>query len=451
MIIEGGRPLIRVLPVSRWARWASYGCETMTTAPERAAAAPETQTEFFVARQPILTRDSDVFAYELLFRSGPENIFTAAEGTQATAELITGRVLTMGLDQLSASQPAFINFTRNLLVNDYFTLLPPEQTVVELLEDIEIDGEVVDTCRRLRSGGYRLALDDVTSLEKYEPILDLVNFVKVDFERASEVEREALARARGSRRTRIWALAEKVETQTQFHQALELGYDYFQGHFLSRTAMLSGKEIPAFKLSLMELLYAAHRPEFDFGELEAIVKRDLSLSYKMLRFANAAAHGVRHRIESVKHALVMLGQADVVRAVSLLALAGMAADRPEELSVRSVIRANMCEALAPRAGLGSSKLDLFLLGMFSMVDVLLDMPMEELVTRLPTSEEVNDPLLTRPGRLRDVLELVISYEDAHWPRVAALSERLRVQPAEVPALYVDAVTQADDVYSGPEG
>ncbi len=237
----------------------------MTIVPERAAAAPEVHTEFFVARQPILTRDSDVFAYELLFRSGPENTFTEADGTKATAELITGRILTMGLDQLSASRPAFINFTRNLLVNDYFTLLPPEQTVIELLEDIEIDGEVVDACRRLRRGGYRLALDDVTSLEKYEPILDLVNFVKVDFQRASETEREALARARGSRRTRIWALAEKLETQTQFHQALELGYDYFQGHFLSRPAMLSGKEIPAFKLSLMELLHAAHRPDFDFG------------------------------------------------------------------------------------------------------------------------------------------------------------------------------------------
>ena len=423
----------------------------MTIAPEHAAGIPEAHAEFFVARQPILTRDSDVFAYELLFRSGPENVFTATDGTQATAELITGRILTVGLDQLSASRPAFINFTRNLLVNDYFTLLPPEQTVIELLEDIEIDGQVVDACRRLRSDGYRLALDDVTSLERYEPILDLVNFVKVDFQRASEAEREALARARGSRRSRIWALAEKVETQTQFHQALELGYDYFQGHFLSRPAMLSGKEIPAFKLSLMELLYAAHRPDFDFGELEAIVRHDVALSYKMLRFANAAAHGVRHRIESVKHALVMLGQEDVVRAVSLLALAGMGADKPEELVVRSVVRASMCEALAPKADLHDSKLDLFLLGMFSNVDVLLDIPMNEVVTRLPTSDEVNAALLTRPGRLRDVLELVIAYEDAHWPRVAALSERMAVEPAELPALYVDAVTQADDVFSKADG
>lgn len=414
----------------------------MTIAPEHAAGIPEAHAEFFVARQPILTRDSDVFAYELLFRSGPENVFTATDGTQATAELITGRILTVGLDQLSASRPAFINFTRNLLVNDYFTLLPPEQTVIELLEDIEIDGQVVDACRRLRSDGYRLALDDV---------LDLVNFVKVDFQRASEAEREALARARGSRRSRIWALAEKVETQTQFHQALELGYDYFQGHFLSRPAMLSGKEIPAFKLSLMELLYAARRPDFDFGELEAIVRHDVALSYKMLRFANAAAHGVRHRIESVKHALVMLGQEDVVRAVSLLALAGMGADKPEELAVRSVVRASMCEALAPKADLHDSKLDLFLLGMFSNVDVLLDIPMNEVVTRLPTSDEVNAALLTRPGRLRDVLELVIAYEDAHWPRVAALSERMAVEPAELPALYVDAVTQADDVFSKADG
>lgn len=401
----------------------------------------------FVARQPIFTRRSEVYGYELLFRSGPENFYTATDGSQASAELITGSVLSMGLEQLTGGHFAFINFTRDLLVSDYYTLLDPEHTVVELLEDIQPDDEVLEACRRLKSNGYRMALDDISSVEGYGPLLDLVDVAKVDFRQVGPARRAPLLEQIRQRPRPPHVLAEKVETAEEFEQALTLGYDYFQGHFMSRPVVLSSREIPAFKLNLIELLHAAHRPDFDFEELEAIIKRDVSLSYKMLRFANAAAHGVRQRIESVKHALIMLGQQDVVRAVSLLALAGMGADKPQDLAVRSVIRASVCENLAQYARLGERKLDLFLLGMFSMVDAILDVPMGELVPRLPTGADVDAALCEQPGALRNVLDLVIAYERADWPRVAVLAEGLGVPQAELPPMYVDAVVRADDIFA----
>ena len=416
---------------------------TQQSAPRAAAA------EVFVARQPIYTRRTELYGYELLFRSGPANAYVAADGSQATAELITASMLTIGLDQLADGKRAFINFTRDLLLSDYFTLLPPDRTVIELLEDVEPDDEVLAACRRLKSEGYTLALDDFTSVDGYGPLLDLADIVKVDFRSVAPAKRAALAVAlkqgRGRRRLRL--LAEKVETREEFEQAAELGYDYFQGHFLSRPVMLSTRELPAFKLNLIQLLHAAHKPDFDFGELEAIIKRDVSLSYKMLRFANAAAHGVRQRVESVRHALVMLGQQDVVRAVSLLALAGIGSDKPQELAVQSVVRATLCESLAGAAGLADRKLDLFLLGMFSMVDAILDMPMAEVTERLPTSALVDAALLGEPGALRSMLDLVIAYEEADWPAFWELADAVGVSQADVPTLYVDAVLRADDIFA----
>ncbi len=403
--------------------------------------------DLFVARQPIFTRAMEVDGYELLFRAGPENYYHHDDGTQASAEVIAASLLAIDMDRLTGGLPAYVNFTRELLFEEYYKLLAPESVVVELLEDVEIDDGLVDRCRRLKGDGYRLALDDVTDARRIEPLLDVADVVKVDFRAATAPSRAVIARAVLGRPRPARLLAEKVESPEEFEEACGLGYELFQGYFFSRPVVVSGKEIPAFALNLIELLHAAHRSDFDFGELEGIVKRDVALSYKMLRFANAAAHGVRHRIESVKHALVMLGQQDVTRAVSLLTLVGMGADRPQELAVRSVVRATLCEALAPLAGMADRKLDLFLLGMFSLVDAILEMPMAEIIPRLPTSSEVDEALLGEPGHLRQVLDVATAYEDGDWAKVEEIASDLGVERVRVPPLYVDAVARADDIFS----
>jgi EAL and modified HD-GYP domain-containing signal transduction protein len=404
----------------------------------------------FVARQPIFTRKSDVLGYELLFRSGTENVFSAADGNQATAELIAGDILTFGLEQLCDGKLAFINFTRELLLGDYYTLLP-RGTVVELLEDIEPDDDVLSACRRLNAAGYRLALDDLSSTDGYGPLLDLADVVKVDFRLVAPERRELLTRELRNGRARLHLLAEKVETPAEFNEARELGYEYFQGYFFSRPTMLSGKAIPPFKLNLIELTHAVQKPDFDFTEVEAIVKRDVSLSYTMLRFANSAAYGVRQRIKSVKHALVMLGQEEVRRAVSLLAIAGLGADRPRELVVRSLMRATLCEAIHPLLDAVEERVDLFLVGMFSLVDAILERPMDEIVPLLPTSAPVDVALLGQGGQLGNVLELIQAYERADWGRVGEAATVLQLSAGELTQPYLDAVRLADEVFARTGG
>ena len=406
--------------------------------------------KLFVARQPIFTRKSDVFGYELLFRSGAENVFGGGDGNQATAELIVGDILTFGLQQLSGGKPAFINFTHELLLGHYYTLLP-RGTVIEVLEDVEPDGDVLNACRRLRADGYRLALDDLHSTDGYETLLDLADIVKVDFRLVAPERREPLTRELRAGWGRAQLLAEKVETPAEFREAVELGYDYFQGYFFSRPMMFSGREIPQFKLNLLELAHAVRKPDFDFAEVEAIVKRDVSLSYKMLRFANSAAYGVRQRIKSVKHALVMLGQEEVARAVSLLVIAGLGADRPEELAARSLVRATLCEAIHPLLDHAEERIDLFLMGMFSLVDAILERPMEEIVPLLPSSAAVHAALLGGEGPLGKVLELAEAYERADWRRVTDLADQLRLPAAELIEPYLSAVRLADEVFVRAEG
>ena len=422
--------------------------DEVQTRDQSSAAQDPTALALFVAHQPIFTPRLQVHAYELLFRSVPENFFPDTDGSHASAGLIVGSLATMGLDQLTGGTPAFINFTRELLVNDYFTVLPVKRVVVELLEDAGTDEEVVSACRRLKRGGYKLALDDVQSLKRIEALIDLADIMKVDFRQTSAQVRRALIRELTGSRVKL--VAEKVETQEEFLEALEMGFHYFQGYFLKRPAMLSGREVPANKLALMELLRAAYSPDFDFGRLEEVIKRDLSLSYKMLRFANSAAMGHRERIKSMRHALVMLGQEDVVRLISLLALAGLSSDKPEELAVTSVIRAGFLEALAPIVNFADERLDLFLIGMFSLIDVLVDLPMEEAAARLPASDLVIATLTGQPGLPRDLLELARAYERADWSEVTRLAERWAIPLAEVPKHYLNAVGRSDDIFGGGE-
>jgi EAL and modified HD-GYP domain-containing signal transduction protein len=271
--------------------------------------------------------------------------------------------------------------------------------------------------------------------------------VKVDIRPLSRAERASIALHIRRLPNSVKLIAEKVETREQYEEALELDYDYFQGYLLDRPMMHSGREIPASRLALTELQHAVQRPDFDFGEVETIVKRDIALSFKMLRFANVAAHGVTQQIESVRHALVMLGQEDVLRTVSLLALADQGVDKPQELAVRSVIRASVCESLALEMDLADERLDHFLVGMFSMIDVILDLPMADLVSHLPTSPQVDFALLGSPGPLREVLDLLIAYEDADWPRAQILMRRLGVGQNTLRSLYLEAAAKTDDGFA----
>ncbi|HZE88710.1 MAG TPA: HDOD domain-containing protein [Verrucomicrobiae bacterium] len=398
-------------------------------------------TDLFIARQPILDRGQELFAYELLFRSGPENFFNHPDRDVASRKLISDSMLVFGLDNLLGRHRGFINASRKVVLDGSLSLLPNRQAVIELLETVEGDPEVLAACRALKEQGYLIALDDYRPRPEMEALVDLADFIKVDF---AEVKGDARKELVDSHRRRgIQMLAEKVETREDFEQAFDAGYEYFQGYFFARPAVVTGKDLPALKINYLRLLNEINRPEVTYDGLEAIVKQDVALSVKLLRYLNSAAFGWRAKIKSIRHALTLLGERPIRKWVSLVALTSLAGDKPAELIVTSLMRARFCELLAPHIRMEDRELDLFLVGLLSAVDALVDRPLAEVVKGMALSAEVRSALTGTDSPLRDPLDLALSYERGDWPEMMRLTSRFDLDEDTVPGIYRESVAWSD--------
>ncbi len=398
----------------------------------------------FVARQPILDRNKKVFAYELLFRSGLENFFQSKLPNQASSSVMVDSFLLLGLQSLTGGGRAFLNITQDLLLKQYVTLLPKEQAVIEILETVEPTAQVVSACKMLKQKGYLLALDDFVQSEKSEPLVGLVDFIKVDFKTTPDWVRRHLAQHYSVRG--IQMVAEKVETPEEFQEALGMGYSLFQGYFFCRPEILFGRDIPAYKLNYLLLLREINRDEPDLGKIEEVLKQETSLTYKLLRYLNSAAFAFVGEIKSIRHALSLLGLREIRKWTSLVSLACMADDKPNELVVSSVLRAKFCENLAAYVGLKERSTELFLMGLLSMMDAILERPLAEILEELPLSADVKGALLNGVNLFRYVYELVLAYERGNWMRASQFSSSLRIVESSVTQAYLDAAQWGQQIF-----
>lgn len=397
--------------------------------------------EVFVARQPIFDRHRQVYGYELLFRSGVDTAFQpSTEPDQASIKVIADSFLRFGIKKLTGGRRAFINFTRDTLVRGYATLLPRDTVVVEILETVEQDAEVFDACKELKRLGYTIALDDFVCDDWTNPLVHFADIIKVDFRATPPEARAELASLIVSRRIR--PLAEKIETRVEFDEAVALGYTYLQGFFFSKPLVLSGRDVPGSRQRFLEVLREINKPSLDFAQIEDIIKREPSLAYKLMTYINSVGFGFRSRITSVRQALALLGEDAVKKWASVVALAGLAQDQPGELIVTSLVRARFCETLAARTRLEERAQELFLLGLFSLLDAITGRPMADLLMDLAVSDEIKLALLGNRNRLRDVYGCVLAYEQADWHTFALFAEKLRVDEADAAGLYIDAVAWA---------
>lgn len=400
--------------------------------------------EVYVARQPIFDKRKKVIGYELLYRSGTDNYYNHHDGDQATSSVITNSFSIIGLDVLTGGKKAFINFTHNLLRNEMVTILPPDLVAVEILEDIEADDETIAACKKLKEMGYTIVLDDFVTIHQMSPLVELADIIKVDFHKSSLDERRQLIEKIGVDRVKF--LAEKVETAEEFEEAAKMGYTYFQGYFFSKPVIFSGHDLPAYKLNYLRIIREVNQPDIEFDDLEAIIKQDLSISYKLLRLINSAAFGFNTKITSIKYALVLLGIKEFVKWVTLIALRGIAEDKPDELIIVSLIRAKFAENLASIRGLSEESSDLFLMGMFSMIDALLDRPLPEIMQELPISQKIKDALLGVDNAFKEILDLVLSFEKANWDEVVRQMTTLGLSEAEVAPHYLDSLKWVRLIY-----
>lgn len=399
--------------------------------------------ELLVARQPIFDAQMRVFGYEMLFRSSSLNEFDGTEENAATAQVISAVFGSAETDQLTGRNNTFINFPQKMLLDGTASILPPQHTVVEILENVEADEDLLEACRALRERGYRLALDDFTVAEKVEALASIADFVKVDFRATSKAQQEdAATRFKG----KVQLLAEKVETQDEFRSARDMGYEYFQGYFFARPVISSTRQIPGFKLQFLRILNELHRPEMDFRKLADLLKREPGLSYKLLRFVNSAWFGLRSPVESLQRALVSLGEDAARKWLSVLTMANLASDHPTELATSTLVRARFFESLAKEAGLNQLRDDCFLVGMFSLLDAMLGRPLPELVEGLNLHGQITRTLLDRPNpsdRMPPVWKLVLAYERGDWDTLGAAALALDLKPQTLTGCYAEAVRWAD--------
>ena len=386
----------------------------------------------YVARQPIFDREERVFGYELLFRDSLENCFVgdADEASRATLD----RSLVMGLDVLCDGRRAFVNCTRDTLIKGLVGLLPSTTTVVEILETVPADPEVMTACHSLKEQGYLIALDDYVADDRREPLADLADIIKVDLLLTTQQERGRLMKQFGPWRCRM--LAEKVETQNQFMQARDQGFVYFQGYFFRRPEMMGTHDMPANRLNYIRMLQEVSRPELDVPSLEKLVKEEASVCYRLLRYLNSAVFGFKKEIHSVRHALSILGERDLRRWVRLIAAVGAGQDKTSDLVLSALVRGRFCELLAPKVAHGES--DLFLMGLLSLIDAMLETPMQAVLEKIPLDAATNAVLLGQPSALRPVFQLMLAHESGEWEAVAALSAGLRLDADDVAACYWQA-------------
>jgi len=393
----------------------------------------------FVARQPIFDKHKTLHAYELLFQSGTEAPPAGAD--TSTLDLIASSLLVIGLDELTGQKRGFINFTRNLLLKGASDLLPSDLVTIEIAEHIAPDDEVLAACRKLKAAGYTLALDGFALSGLGSPLLELADIVKVDFLAVCPQDRTRIAEELDHRN--ILSLAKKVETIEDFDAAVATGYAYLQGYFFSKPMIHAGNRIASNRLNQFCLLNEVHRPDLSYDDLEALIKQDVALTYHLLKYINSVWFALRCEVTGIKHALVVLGAGEIRRWAALMSLRNAVSDKPSELLLRSLTRARMCESLAPHLGMAANTSDLFLLGMFSVIDALLDMPMAEVLPKLPLAPAVTQALLGQPIRFRTVKDAVVAYEKGDWAAFAANASELGLDTQIMPALFSQSLRWAN--------
>ncbi|WP_126452527.1 EAL and HDOD domain-containing protein [Sulfuriflexus mobilis] len=386
--------------------------------------------EVYVGRQPIFDQSLNVYGYELLFRSGHTTTANVIDGNHATSQVIINTFLEIGLEHISNHRYTFINLTRDFLLGDIPLPLQSEKIVLEVLEDVEVDDKLIAAIKQLSAQGFTIALDDFVLNEKNRALLPLADIIKIDL---MVLDTETLKRhVTIFKKLDVQLLAEKIETEEEYEMCKELGFDYYQGYYFCKPHVVSGKQLPANRLALLEMIAKLQSPDCDMHELEQIISRDVAISYKLLRIINSSYYSMQSTVDSIKKALLILGLKPLKSWVTVIGLS-MVDDKPPELITISLTRAKMCERLAPALGINEDAA--FTVGLFSMLDVLLDKSLADLVTQLPLDDEVIKALLAREGKLGELLNLVTQYEEGQWQEI----DQYTIDKALIRQGYLDAL------------
>lgn len=369
--------------------------------------------EIFLARQPVFDRKLNAIAYELLFRGGRVQAAVIDDPTKASMQVLVNAFSEIGLEKITSGKPALVNIPHAMLVTGGLPKGLQKLLIPEVLEDVIVDGNVIQEVKNLVNLGYRVALDDFVYSDAWKPLIQVASFIKLDV-MALGVEgvKEQLARIRLCGNTKGKLVAEKVETHEEFELFKMLGFDYFQGYFLCRPHVMSGSAVPASHLVITSLLAELCKDDYDIERVARIICQDPRLSYKLMRVVNSASFGLSRTVKTVEDTIVILGSYELGRWASMLALSNVD-NKPHELLVTAIVRAKMCELVAKRLKRQNPG-SYFTAGLLSMLDALLDRPLEDIVSQMPLSAELELALVTGGGDIGQVLQSVAAYDDGRF-------------------------------------
>ena len=412
---------------------APLASSAKTAVPREPPPEPLAGPRRFLGRQPILDAQSQLFGYELLYRAGETGAFSG-DPERATREVIDHWLM---LIPAPGPHLAFVNCTRAALLEDYVTLLPPEHTVLEIPRTVDPDPELVLACLALKRKGYRLALDDFAANPAFEPVLEIADFIKIDFLTSDfEARRAIYAMASRSSAQRV---AERIEAECQMRIALAEGCTLFQGYFFAHPDLVASRTVPQNSLVYLKLMAALQQAPADLRKIEKIISGDPSLCYRLLRLANSALQGHPGEICSLREALLLVGD-DAVRRMVTVAMSGnWTAHHPAVVSL-ALTRARFCEQLAP--SVSGDPAQLYLLGILSLLDVLLETTMDSILKVLPLSPGMKATLLGDDSSASLALDLVRNLESCEWPQCERIQQRLGLPEGSIAALYVESLRWA---------
>ncbi len=398
--------------------------------------------DIFVARQPIFTAEKKVFGYELLFRNSLKNIFPEIDGNTATSNVLSNTFFSFGLNEILAGKPGLVNFTRDLIIEKTPLLFPKEHIIIEVLENIEPEPEVIEALREFKQQGFKIALDDFVYDSKFDPMISFSSIIKFDI-LATPLETIAPIISDIQSNHKISLLAEKVETHQQFEQAQKMGFVLFQGYFFAKPEIFTKKDISPGQITKMKLINEAGQKDMNLAIIEGLIKKDLSVSFKLLKFINSAYFKRPTSINTIKDAMVFLGIDELKKFIHVVVISDLGENKPNELIRSSMIRARMCEQCGGMLKTNFSTEELFTIGLFSAMDAILDKPMADILIHVTFSDRIKGALLGRDKQYRLLHSLITSFEKGQWDhRLYKLMEGKKIIN-KLPDFYRDAVQMAD--------
>ena len=400
----------------------------------------------YVGRQPIFDTYEQIVGYELLYRNKQENAFPNVDSDIATVDVLVNSFLSIGIDEVSQGKPMFVNFTGNLLKSSLFDYLDPTKIIVEILEDVKITAEIVTRIKELKQRGFKMALDDFIlseDLAEHEEIFSYIDYIKIDFLMTPLLQRMEIENEIKAKYPHIKFIAEKVETRNQYDVAKHSGYVLFQGYFFEQPQILSTTDVPPNVIQYLQILSLLREEEPNITVLSENIERDISLTYKLLQLINHSDKRTKSKVRSIKQAVLLLGLTELRKWMYLLAMRearlDITNDTKKEVMVSSLFRAKICEKFA-NYKYEENHAEYFLIGLFSLIDAILERPLPKILQQLPFSETIVETISGFDTHMTPYLNLSIALNKAEWSKVETLADELKI-PYDIVMQYYEEVNE----------